>query len=70
VFFLFCPFSGARLERLLDDLEPLARQKSIRLCCVDMPELSRSWLEPVGAPAHELAVYRSVLPSTVRSVSE
>ncbi|MCZ7678283.1 MAG: class I SAM-dependent methyltransferase [Sandaracinaceae bacterium] len=31
VFFLYCPFGGARLERLLDALEPLARARPIRL---------------------------------------
>lgn len=44
VFFLYCPFSGARLERFLDGLEDIARARPIRVCCVDMPPLQRPWL--------------------------
>ena len=59
VFFLYCPFSGQRLERVLDDLEPIARARPIRLCSVDLPLPSRPWLTPVSAPLSELAIYRS-----------
>lgn len=36
VFFSYCPFSDARLDRTLDVLEGIARQRPIRVCCVDL----------------------------------
>lgn len=60
VFFLYCPFGGERLERMLDALEAVARARPIRLCCVDMPEVARPWLAPVASVRGDLAVYRSV----------
>jgi SAM-dependent methyltransferase len=61
VFFLYCPFSGARLEKVLGDLEPLARTRQIRVCAVDLPLPHRPWLTPVSPPSGDLAVYRSTL---------
>lgn len=58
VFFLYCPFSGARLAGLLDLLEPIAAARPIRVCAVDLPIPSRSWLEVIAA-SDELMVYRS-----------
>jgi SAM-dependent methyltransferase len=60
VFFLYCPFSDARLERVLDALRSIAAIRAIRICCVHMPPLNRPWLEPVATPRSELAVYRSI----------
>lgn len=59
VFFLYCPFGGARLERVLNDLESIAWTRPIRVCCVDLPLPYRSWLRPVSPPSRDLAVYRS-----------
>jgi SAM-dependent methyltransferase len=61
VFFLYCPFSGDRLEKILDDLEPIARTKPIRVCCVDLPLPSRSWLTLTARPSAGLAIFRSTL---------
>ena len=61
VFFLYCPFSGDRLERVLDDLEPIARTRRIRVCAVDLPLPHRPWLTLVSPPSGDLAVYRSTL---------
>ena len=61
IFFLYCPFSGDRLEKLLDDIEPIARARPIRVCCVDLPLPSRPWLTLVSPPSGDLAVYRSTL---------
>jgi SAM-dependent methyltransferase len=57
VFFLYCPFSGARLARVLDDLEPIARTRPLRLCCLNLPLPPRAWLirEPNGS--EDLVVY-------------
>jgi SAM-dependent methyltransferase len=59
VFFLYCPFSGARLDRFLARLEPIARTRAIRVCCVDMPLPQRDWLTFASAPSPALAIYRS-----------
>lgn len=59
VFFLYCPFGGARLEQVLDDLERIARTHPIRVCTVGMPALQRPWLVTTATPSVDLAVYRS-----------
>jgi SAM-dependent methyltransferase len=59
VFFLYCPFSGDRLERVLLELEFIARTRRIRVCCVDMPSIARSWLTPAAPPSNGVTVYES-----------
>jgi hypothetical protein len=59
VFFLYCPFSGDRLRRVLHDLESIARTRQIRVCCVHLPILSCPWLSPVSPLTGDLVVYRS-----------
>ncbi len=59
VFFLYCPFSGDRLARVLDDLQAIAQTRRIRVCSVDLPLPSRPWLVPV-ARSESLAVHQSV----------
>lgn len=59
VFFLYCPFGGARLNGVLDNLESIARTRRIRICCVDLPLPPRPWLTAVSV-ANDLAVYQSV----------
>ncbi|MEO8181715.1 MAG: methyltransferase domain-containing protein [Deltaproteobacteria bacterium] len=59
VFFLYCPFSGQRLERVLDGLARIAQTRPIRVCCVQLPLPSRPWLTPLALPDEDLAVYRS-----------
>ena len=59
VFFLYCPFSGERLERFLDGLESIARTRQIRVCCVDMAPLQRSWLTRLASTTPELDLYIS-----------
>jgi hypothetical protein len=63
VFFLYCPFSGERLERVFRELESIAHTREIRVCCVDTPIPSCSWLMPVLPHSAGLIVYRST-PST------
>jgi SAM-dependent methyltransferase len=58
VFFLYCPFSSDRLNRVVDDLRSIARTRQIRVCSVDLPLPSRSWLEPVSRSG-SLAVHQS-----------
>lgn len=62
VFFLYCPFSGIRLQRFLDALEDIARTRPIRICCVALPALNRPWLTlipPTLSAAADVHVYRS-----------
>lgn len=61
IFFLYCPFSGERLKRVLDGLEPIARTRQIRVCCVDLPLPPRSWLALESPDLEDLAIYRSTL---------
>jgi hypothetical protein len=60
VFFLYCPFSGERLAALLDALEPVASRRALRICTVDLPLPSRSWLTRLELPWLDLAVYQSL----------
>ena len=60
VFFFYCPFSGARLEKVLDDLEPIARTRQICIGCVQLPLPPRSWLTRDPGRTGELEIYRSV----------
>ena len=59
VFFLYCPFSGSRLERILDDLETVASTRPIRVCCVHVAQISRPWLRRDESSNLELSIYRS-----------
>jgi len=61
VFFLYCPFSGPRLAKVLDDIEPIARTRMLRICCVDLPLPARPWLTPEPAGSGDLVIYRSTL---------
>jgi SAM-dependent methyltransferase len=61
VFFLYCPFSGERLKKVLAELEPIARTRQIRVCCVDLPLPPCPWLTLASPPFLDLAVYRSTL---------
>ncbi len=61
VFFLYCPFSGERLAQVLADLEPIARTRTIRVCCVDLPLPPCDWLTLATPAWADLAIYRSTL---------
>jgi hypothetical protein len=61
VFFLYCPFSGARLAAVLDALLPMARTRRIRICCVNLELPARPWLQRVPLPFNDLAIYASAL---------
>jgi len=57
VFLLYCPFSGDRLEKFLSCLAPIARTRTIHICCVDLPLPPRDWLTLASTPSPELAIY-------------
>lgn len=61
VYYLYCPFGGERLTRVLDDLETVAVRRAIRVCCLDLPLPELAWLTVDAARAGDgdLVVYRS-----------
>jgi len=59
VFFLYCPFSGERLAKVLTDLELMARSKTLRVCCVDLPLPPCNWLTLEASPRVGVEIYRS-----------
>ena len=61
VVFLYCPFSGERLRKVMAELEAIARTRMIRVCCVDLPLPPCPWLALEPQPAADLAIYRSTL---------
>jgi SAM-dependent methyltransferase len=61
VFFLYCPFSGERLERVLDGLTSLAQARQLHVCSVDLPLPARPWLTSTEAGGG-VSVYRSARP--------
>jgi SAM-dependent methyltransferase len=61
VFFLYCPFSGDRLVKVLGDLEVIARTRRIRVCCLDLPLPPCPWLTLESPLAEDLAIYQSTL---------
>jgi hypothetical protein len=65
VFFLYCPFSGERLIRVLADLECIARTRMLRIGCVDLPLPARPWLTLDPRPSGDLAIHRTTLHDNV-----
>ncbi len=61
VFFLYCPFSGEHLERVLEPLESLAQTRVLRICCVDLALPPRGWLTRDASASGNLTVYRTAL---------
>jgi hypothetical protein len=66
VFFLYCPFSDARLFELLARLEEISRTRTIRVCCLDLPLPPCPWLEPIAPAQNGLAIQRSVARQVLR----
>lgn len=64
VFFLYCPFGGERLAKVLAQLESIAQTRPIRVCCLDLPLPACPWLALVAEPSAGLAIYRSRNAST------
>lgn len=66
VFFFYCPFSGDRLVKVLGDLEVIARTRTIRVCCLDLPLPPCPWLTLESQLAGDLAIHRTTLLARVR----
>ncbi len=61
VFFLYCPFGGARLAATLASLEPIARTRMLRVCAVDVPLPPLDWLAPEPQISSDLTIHRTTL---------
>jgi SAM-dependent methyltransferase len=59
VFFLYCPFGGQRLTKVLTALEHIAQTRALRVCCLDLPLPTPPWLLPDPPLAGDLSIYRS-----------
>jgi len=59
VFFLYCPFSGVRLERFLNQIEGLAQERTISICTVDLPLPEMPWLELRFSNEEDVRIYRN-----------
>ena len=60
IYFLYAPFNGELLARVLAQLESVARRRAITVCTVGLP-LEVPWLRAraPGAPSSQLALYDS-----------
>jgi len=56
-YFLYCPFGGERLARVLARLESIAKTRTIRVCCVDLPLPACPWLARQAEPALGVELY-------------
>lgn len=57
VFFFYCPFSGLRLHRVMDELEGIAKMRPLRLCGVNTSFPRRPWLAAARRRRGDLQVY-------------
>lgn len=65
VFFFYCPFGGDRLLRVLHAIEPLAQNRPLRLCFVDMPAPELPWLMPEVRGGNDSVAICRTRPATV-----
>jgi hypothetical protein len=56
VFFFYCPFSGLRLNVLVDELEVIAKTRPLRFCGVNTVFPSRPWLDAPHSRRRDLHV--------------
>ncbi len=59
VFFLYSPFNGEMLTRVLRRLKMLAQTRSIAVCCVDMELADARWLRARPTSRAGLTIYQS-----------
>ncbi|HVE84004.1 MAG TPA: class I SAM-dependent methyltransferase [Myxococcales bacterium] len=62
VFFLYSPFNGETLARVMRRLEAVARRRPIVLCAVDLELPSERWLQRRGTSTPSLTLYDSRAP--------
>lgn len=62
IFFLYAPFNGDMLRRVLHRLEEVARRRRIVLCAVDLELPGARWLAPRKTSSLALTLYESFEP--------
>ncbi|MBX5481874.1 MAG: hypothetical protein IRZ16_08570 [Myxococcaceae bacterium] len=60
VFFLYAPFNGETLKRVLRRLEEVARKRPIRICALGLELASEGWLRRRETSSPWLSLYDSV----------
>ena len=60
VFFLYCPFSGTRIDGLLQTLSLVAKARPIRIGCVDLTLPPCAWLRERQLFFSDLRIYESL----------
>lgn len=66
VFFLYAPFNGEMLTRVLGRLEEVARRRPIVLCAVDLELPALPWLRRRKASRVALTLHDSCVPGVAR----
>lgn len=62
VFFLYAPFNGPMLARVLERIEAVARRRSIVVCAVGLELREVAWLVPRTTSIVSLMLYDSCVP--------
>jgi SAM-dependent methyltransferase len=70
VFFLYAPFNGAMLTRVLRRLEAAARRRPIVVCAVGLEFHDVPWLRPRTTSQVSMTLYESRMPGVPCRVSE
>ncbi len=65
VFFLYAPFNGQMLTRVLRRLEDVARRRSIVVCAVGLEFRGVPWLRPRHTSCVSLMLYESRVPGVL-----
>ncbi len=60
IFFLYAPFNGEMLARVLRRIEEVARRRSIIVCTVGLELRAVSWLRPRATSSVSLSLYDSI----------
>jgi SAM-dependent methyltransferase len=66
IFFLYAPFNGEMLTRVLRRLEQVASRRAIVLCAVELEFRGVSWLSPRKTSSVSLTLYDSRVPGVRR----
>jgi SAM-dependent methyltransferase len=62
VFFLYAPFNGAMLARVIGRLEEVARRRSIVVCAVGLELRAIPWLRPRATSSLAMTLYDAGVP--------
>lgn len=69
IFFLYAPFNGEMLRRVLERLESASRRRPIVVCAVGVEFRDVAWLSPRETTSPSLAIYDSRAPSVTPRAS-